>query len=346
MKLLETLYKVSSPSGMEDKMIRFITGRLRQLNVDYSVDEYGNIYATKGISETYPCVVAHTDEVHDGHKKSFEVITLQNDIIFGYNNVTKQFAGIGADDKNGIWVCLKCLQEFDVLKCAFFVEEERGCIGSGKADMSFFEDCRFVLQCDRRGNNDFITRINGVKICSEEFVRAAGLKEYRYKPSEGMLTDVFTLKRNGLKVSCVNISCGYYEPHTDNEFTVIRDLNNCQALVRHIIADCTEVYPHEYSAPTYHRTYNWGRFGMFDDDFDCPGSSIGYAASSKVAPASYWDYSRQYEELVNLLTDEFPTVGGYTADELWAKQEEFPALRRVDFLNAYMEVMGCAPINS
>ena len=32
----------------------------------------------------------------------------------------------------------------------------RGSIGSGHADMSFFSDCRFVIQCDRKGNADLL----------------------------------------------------------------------------------------------------------------------------------------------------------------------------------------------
>ena len=39
------------------------------------------------------------------------------------------------------------------------------------------------------------------------------------------------LKRNGLEVSCVNLSCGYYEPHTDNEYTILSDLCKCYRFV-------------------------------------------------------------------------------------------------------------------
>lgn len=56
------------------------------------------------------------------------------------------------------------------MKCAFFVQEETGCIGSGEADMDFFADCRFVLQCDRKGDSDLVTRISGMDLCSEEFL--------------------------------------------------------------------------------------------------------------------------------------------------------------------------------
>ena len=60
-----------------------------------------------------------------------------------------------------------------------------------------------------------------------------------------MITDVGELKHQGLPISCANISCGYYEPHTDNEFTVKADLQNCLALVEHIIETCQKVYPHK-----------------------------------------------------------------------------------------------------
>jgi hypothetical protein len=35
--------------------------------------------------------------------------------------------GLGADDKNGIWIALQCLKKYDTVKVAFFVSEEVGC---------------------------------------------------------------------------------------------------------------------------------------------------------------------------------------------------------------------------
>ena len=59
-------------------------------------------------------------------------------MIVGYDHRHKRMVGIGADDKNGIWICLKCLEDFKAVKCAFFVQEEVGRIGSSHADMTFF----------------------------------------------------------------------------------------------------------------------------------------------------------------------------------------------------------------
>lgn len=162
--------------------------------------------------------------------------------------------GLGADDKNGVYVCLRMLAELPAVKCAFFVGEEVGCVGSEAADMEFFEDCRFVIQCDRRGGRDFITMAGCTELCDENFIVDCGMENYGYKPTHGAMTDVMTLKDNGLGVSCVNLSCGYYNPHSDAEVTNIEELDNCVDFVRHICLTLTRVYPHVAER----RYYGWG----------------------------------------------------------------------------------------
>lgn len=149
------LYNISSPSGKEGKIAGFIIGELRRMGIPFRQDRYGNIYAVKGNRESYPCVVAHMDEVHRRKTGSYAAHLVADSMIVGYDHKRKRMTGIGADDKNGIWICLKCLEDFKAVKCAFFVQEEVGCIGSGHADMSFFSDCRFVIQCDRKGERGY-----------------------------------------------------------------------------------------------------------------------------------------------------------------------------------------------
>lgn len=199
---------------------------------------------TRGISETYPCIVAHLDQVQREHSKDFKAIETE-DIIFGYSPKNRKREGLGADDKNGIWIALKCLEKYECIKVAFFISEEIGCIGSRNADMNFFEDTRFVIEPDRRGFENLITDISYTSLCSNDFLRDIGFERFGYKEESGMMTDVLELKERGLGVSCINLSCGYYEPHTHEEFTVKKDLLNCLRLVEHIIENCQSVYPHE-----------------------------------------------------------------------------------------------------
>lgn len=249
MELLKELYGISARTHQEKDMIAFVSQRLSDLGVTFTVDETGNIYATKGNADTYPCIAAHLDEVHEAREKGYEVLVVRDEFIIGFNSGKREFNGIGADDKNGIWVCLKCLEKFDNLKCVFFVGEEQGCIGSHQADMKFFDDCRFVLQCDRKGNSDFISSIYGNSLCSSQFIIDASLGEHGYKEERGMQTDVQTLRQRGLEISCANISCGYYYPHTPHEMTNIADLKKCLTLVEHIVENCREVYTHKEVRP-------------------------------------------------------------------------------------------------
>lgn len=261
MKLLKQLYEIYSPSRKEDKMMAFLKDECLKAGAKV-VEDAGNLYAIKGEADTYPCVVAHTDQVQSAACRAFQA----KDIVFGLSLDGRSFEGLGADDKNGIWIALKCLQSFDAMKVAFFREEETGCQGSAKATVAFFDNCRFVIQCDRKGGKDFINRIGSMQICSDRFVKDAKIKDFGFKTESGMMTDVQKLRNLGVKVSCCNISCGYYEPHTNREHTVLPELKNALAFVKSIIRNCTNVY--EYNEPVRKAyTDGWGDGGGYSGGY-------------------------------------------------------------------------------
>ena len=296
-RLLKKLYSIHSPSGKEDKMIAFLISYLKSLhgNIKLGKDSYGNLYAWKGESETYPCIVAHLDQVQRNHPRDFRAIETR-DIIFGFSAKEHSICGLGADDKNGIIICLEAIKKYDCMKVVFFKEEETGCRGSSHAEMKFFEDCRFVIQCDRKGNSDLITNIGCSDLCSEKFIQDIDPEKWGYKEETGMMTDVEALKERGLSVSAINMSCGYYNPHTDEEITVKRDLEKCWRFVQHIIEDCTETYPHEIGE-------NGGYFNCYDE----------------------WEI----EEEIHSILQQDPTM---TASDLYDMyQTNFPMLRLEDF---------------
>ena len=211
-QLLKKLYSIYSPSGKEQKMVKFLCSYIKQLpgNISVSKDNFGNLYVVKGKAETYPCLVSHIDQVsHCKHSKDFKAVETR-DIIFGYSPKNRRFENLGADDKNGVFICLECLKKYDAVKVVFFREEETGCRGSSEAVMSFFDDVRFVIQPDRKGNSDLITSIGYSDLCSDQFIDAIEPERWNYKEENGLMTDILALKEKGLEVSCVNVSCGYY----------------------------------------------------------------------------------------------------------------------------------------
>ena len=264
MELLKQLFCIHSKSGKEGKIRKFIWNWVRQTVPDAKIecDKPGNLYITKGKSSTFPCIVAHMDQVQERHSKDFIAYEAE-DIIIGFSPKHKEQQGLGADDKCGLWIGLNCLQKFDCLKLAFFVGEEVGCKGSGLANMAFFDDCRFVIEPDRKGSEDLITQIGWTPLCSDDFLKDIGFKKFGYKEAEGMMTDIEALKDKGLMLSCINLSCGYYRPHSNEEFVYKPALLNCLAFVEHIIKTCTQVYPHIDNTSYYERQNYYG--DIYDD---------------------------------------------------------------------------------
>jgi len=99
-----------------------------------------------------------------------------------------------------------------------------------------------------------------MELCSEEFLEAVSPGRYGYHPASGLSTDVHTLKARGLSVSCINLSCGYYEPHTDREYTIWEDLCKCYRFVRHIVCCHKSASPHKARTE---KTFIHGYYELF-----------------------------------------------------------------------------------
>ena len=243
LNLLKDLYKINSYSGEETEIRKFILSYLKKhyTGLKIRVDKVGNIYVTKGKAKHYGVIASHMDQV--GKYKGKIYIFRHNNIMIGIGEHGQQ-VNLGADDKNGVWIALQMLKYEPVLKCVFFVGEEVGCVGSSACDMSFFDNAKYVIQCDRRNGGDFINETYSTELCDDSFISKELKAKYGYKDTYGMMTDVETLKERGLKVACCNMSCGYYNPHRDNEFTNVKELINCLNFVREIVR-ITPLVKHE-----------------------------------------------------------------------------------------------------
>ena len=250
MKNLIDLLETPSHTGECEMMAAYIITRLNALGIDSWQDEEGNVYAAKGRGP-YPCVVAHMDTVHQLEDKINAIILGDN--ITGMNEAMEQ-TGIGGDDKCGIFAALNAMEKLPHCKAAFFIDEECGCHGSRKSDLSFFADCRFVLQADRRGNADFVTDISG-PLSSDSFLVdcAPILKSHGYKHSPGGMTDVMELRDREVGISVANISAGYYRPHCADEYIHVPSMRNAAALILAICQSLKGEYPFTFERPKFTR---------------------------------------------------------------------------------------------
>lgn len=133
--LLKEILAIQTVSYDSDRMEKYIRERCIALEYTY-IEEDGNFYIRKGEADSYPCIVAHTDTVHD-LTADLTVVQLKDNLT-GFDAVNMEQTGIGGDDKVGIYIAMEALLHFDNIKVAFFRDEEVGCAGSYRADMSFF----------------------------------------------------------------------------------------------------------------------------------------------------------------------------------------------------------------
>jgi di/tripeptidase len=241
-QLLKDVLSVPSKTYKEEQMVQFLIDWLTENNINHTVDEHLNVYATKQTGELpedfmFPCVVSHTDTVHN--LDSINVVeeqlkNAQGEIklsLKAYNNDGNP-TGIGGDDKCGVYACLELLKELPNLKAAFFVSEETGCHGSRKANKSFFTNVGYAIQFDAPENWMITERCWGTTLFdrkSDFFTHCDNvLKESfpsKMKYFSHPYTDVYALKES-FDFSCINISIGYYDYHTKNEYVVVDDVYN------------------------------------------------------------------------------------------------------------------------
>ena len=259
MELLKQLYCIHSPFYKEWPMICFIREFIRQHvpEAEVHMDSWGNLYVVKGEGlkvkdnelKGCPTLVCHLDQVQTLHSDDF-CVKEEDGTLYGWSEKNQQREGLGADDKNGIYICLRCLEECPCIKVFMAVGEEKGCIGSNRADMSFFSDSLYVLEPDCKGGQEVHINLKGVSCASDEFIKAMQLEANDYTLTDGKGSDIFALTLNGIDVSCANIPAGYHNPHKDDEYTVITELEHTLSFIRHFITTEHHRFPHIFKTYT------------------------------------------------------------------------------------------------
>ena len=224
--LLREVLAVPTKSRLEAKMIAWLVRYFDARHIRCEVDAIGNVYVTKGVSKSYPCVCAHTDSVHDPRQVR---IVQKDDRLVAVDGDMRQ-CGLGGDDKSGIFICLELIERFSVLKAAFFVSEEIGCVGSRSCDEDFFADVGYVMEFDSPCDTIMTYCCDGTQLFPDEgtfadimtpIVIARGVNHWQNHP----FTDVSVLKRK-FDFPCLNLPAGYFRMHSSDEYVSIKAVEN------------------------------------------------------------------------------------------------------------------------
>lgn len=132
---------------------------------------------------------------------------------------------LGADDKVGVFINLKLIEQGVPGLYLFHVGEEAGGVGSKKlaAHKELFTGYKRAIAFDRANYGDIIGFQRGNRCCSTEFGKALAAKLNIYMPPKqffkedvhGSFTD--TANYTSLVPECTNISVGYFNQHGTSE---------------------------------------------------------------------------------------------------------------------------------
>ena len=251
--LLYEVMQVPSHSSKEYRMATFIILWARKNGIDCRLDAKGNIYLTKGKpveGEFYPCVTSHMDTVQDkadpyilaGAELPLQTSVLQSqtDKTVFKHKVFIDGQGIGADDKLGVYISLCLMEKTDVIKAAFFVEEEIGMKGSEKLDPEFFKDVAFVVGWDSPDLIRAAWKCSGTRLFSREFyeehlgpiTKRWGFKDSSFR-SEPFTDVIHIVEKTG--IVCCNFGNGGYLAHSQTEYLIIEDVDHAVGMGEDII---------------------------------------------------------------------------------------------------------------
>ena len=168
------------------------------------------------------------------------VVDLDNDKIYGEgkNRV------LGGDDKNGIFIALMVAELLPdmPMKIVFTVQEETGCIGIKhfiKNNSDFFDDVKYSLTIDRRGGRDLLWSQCGTRSCNKEFAakvaRQGAESGIDICVTDGNIADVIYIR--DLVPNSINMSAGYYNPHTSSEYIIPSEVDKIIGWVKGILTN-------------------------------------------------------------------------------------------------------------
>lgn len=172
-------------------------------------------------------VIAHLDTVH---KIPPNIICYSAD-----GNYIMSPQGIGGDDRCGVYIILEVLKKLPFKPYVLFtMDEEIGGLGA-KAFVDYMDnppDLKYIVEYDRKGNQDCVF----YRCDNRDFVEF--VENFGFNEAYGSFSDI-SIIAPAFGVAAVNLSSGYYNPHTQYEYVCMQDMRDViEKSVEMLCADC------------------------------------------------------------------------------------------------------------
>lgn len=198
-------------------------------------DDYGNRWILIGNTKTmFSC---HVDSVHSTRIEGIEQAVLVDSAYTRAFRADDAEDCLGADDAVGCFIMLEMIARGVPGLYVFHKDEEIG--GLGSSYISTADEWTLMLDSidravafDRMGTDSVITHQMG-RCCSDVFADAlcsalnsTDIRINYMNDSTGVFTD--TANYTSIIPECTNLSCGYYNEHTPDEYV---DINHVMMLL-------------------------------------------------------------------------------------------------------------------
>lgn len=221
----------------------------------------GNVLSVPGkyllVSGSAPVLlVAHLDTVHRSPVR--QIVKKQN------GSVWSSPEGIGGDDRCGVYALLSVRESASKKPWLLFTcDEEIGALGAQRFCADFdagklpdeIERIKYIIEIDRKGRNDAVY----YDCANADFEKH--VNSYGFHTEYGSFSDISYLAPD-LGIAAVNLSSGYYNPHTLSEYINLNELNETISKVRRMVEDSVkpEVPHFEY--------IRYSKWDYWDDEED------------------------------------------------------------------------------
>lgn len=243
-RIFLNLARVNVPSGSENRIMPPIIKTALNNGFKVSIDENFNVIAIRRNSNNgknknkLPLLCAHMDNISRSDD------TLRREVTYDHKTGIITTPGskdiLGGDDKCGIAIILRLMElapryNYEFI-AAFTRSEERG-VGANKLNKNILKSVKWAIVLDRRNQNDIVTKIGSTILCSKEFadwISHNAPKEITPNIINSCFSDAVPLRSHGVE-NVVNLSTGYYEPHSEKEYVIMSELYNSFLWTENII---------------------------------------------------------------------------------------------------------------
>ncbi len=265
------------------------------------VDGDGFLYLEPLKDITPICLTAHMDTVH---KEKVKQIIVEKHVD---KTILSSPQGIGGDDRCGIYMICRIIDDGLRPYVVFCEDEEVGCVGAGKFAKTQYSkemNIKFMVELDRRNATDAVY----YELDSDDFEEFI-TKITGYKTASGSFSDICKIAP-AAEVAAVNLSCGYYKEHTLEHYVIWEEMMKTLSVTRKLAKESKkdEVPIFEYKAlpHSYYGGYGYCGYGGYNNYSRYQLCTFTWIENSKLE-VDYVD-GFSFEEAVGIFMMEHPNL--------------------------------------